>query len=1097
MRTRGLLVIMLLVSPLVAQESSSESGIEFFEKRIRPVLDEQCIACHNMQKRNGGLSLDHRDGWQQGGDSGEVIVSGKPDESLLMRVLQHEEPGMEMPAKAPKLENHTIADFAEWIRRGAPDPRLKPTQPTNAPSRTWNEIRDERVKWWSFQPLSPHQTTSGDSSAIDQLIDARLSSVGLQAAHTADRRTRIRRLSYILRGLPPTIDEVNAFTQDASPNAWEQCVDRMLASPSFGEYWARHWMDVVRYADTHGSEDDAYLPFAYRYRDYLIRAFNNDVPFDQLIREHIAGDVIAPRWNDQLDLNESIIGTAFWRFVEFNQTPVDVKREEIIVIDSQIDAMGKAFQALTISCARCHDHKFDPISDEDYYALYGILRSTRSGLRVIDAPGKFTQFDQPLGQLAHDLKPALATAWLSEVNAWPERIRSARDWIRSNVNSKTKAEEIEKQVPEAPWTKSLWAATQQPSNHPLGLMSKLTQLEGDDFRKSWTDIANSQKQIHEQVTHLPDDAKELFDLRTSIEGWQPVGAGLPNSPQTQAGGFGIHAGSTNWIGSILEQGFHSNPLSDRHNGVIRSPDFIVDHDIVSVQTCGSGNPRVRLVIENFQGDSLLFETVNQTVNSPTMRWYRMTIRPQWRGLRAHVEMMTRDDKPYVGVVKNPENLEKTDGRSSFGIARVVAHSHASHLPDAPILPIGLWSGSCESSDHLISQLCRETNFAIERLQAGNCTNADARWLSVLIDANILSVPSDSQNEANKIAKAYQTVENQIPIARRSPGVFEDHCAVEQPFLPRGNHKQPQDLVPRRYLEILDGDSSNYAGIDSGRLRLANAIANPNNPLTARVYANRIWHCMFGTGIVPTVDNFGRMGESPTHPELLDELAWQLIESGWSTKQLIRAIVLSETWQRDSLPTASAKENDLINALWSHMQMRRIDAESIRDTMLQMSGKLKTLDQGLGTRVYYRSVFDPNKQSPPGPLDGDQRRSIFLEVRRNFPNEFLTAFDFPKPTAPAGRRSQTTVPQQSLVLLNDPFTLLQSQLWATRVCHTNSETAERIKMFYSDLLSREPTPDELRAATSFVEDQIQLSNETVAWGAMAHAMFNLKEMIFLR
>ncbi len=1088
---------LLLISPVIGQESGDDQGEQFFEKRIRPVLLEHCIACHSAKKQMGDLSLDHRGGWQKGGESGDVIIPGKPDDSLLLQLIRHEEAGREMPAKAPKLDDQIIADFAQWIRIGAPDPRLEPTDSVPDKERPWNEVRDERARWWSFQPLAARKGDLSGSAAIDAMIDLRIGEQGIVPSALADRRTLLRRLSYTLRGLPPSPGEIAEFLADGSSDAWEKCVDRMLASPRFGEHWARHWMDVVRYADTHGSEDDAVLPFAYRYRDYLIRAFNEDVPFDQLIREHIAGDLIPPRSNQSLGVNESLIGTAFWRFVEFNQTPVDVKREEIVVIDNQIDALGKAFQALTISCARCHDHKFDPISDEDYYALYGILRSSRIGTRIIDPPETFAKHDGELRELAQQLKSLLATQWLAEVDQWPDQIRKANQWLVDNVDDDSKPEEVESKVPAYAWTKTLWKSLQKPAEHPLAPLSQLMRSAPTSFESEWKNLSAKSAQQLNASSQIPASARELFDLRNDVDGWLPVGVGLPSDCRKRAGDFAIQGGSENLVTAILERGFQSNVLSDRHAGVLRSPAFLVDDEVISVLARGSGDARLRLVIENFQGDSLLFGTVNPTLNSNLLIWHRMTIRPQWRGLRAHLELITRDDKPYVGIIKDSKQLEKTDGRSSFGIARVVMHPHSVQMQNTATIPDALWKQECRSDVEMIQSVCEATKNTIRRWSASECSDNDARWLTALIETGIFSARSDGQPKIKSLVERYRVTEQKIPIARRSPGIFDDQCAVNQEFLPRGDHKSAEDFVARRYLEILGGTADDYAGNESGRLRLAEAIADADNPLTARVYVNRVWHWVFGSGIVITVDNFGRMGASPSHPELLDELARQFIECRWSTKHLIRSMVLSKVWQRESTPTPTALEKDPSNRLWSHWRMRRLDAESIRDTMLLLSGGMRTDDGGPGTLVFYRSVLDAKKQPPPGPLDGDNRRSIFLEVRRNFPNEFLVTFDFPKPNAPTGRRSETTVPAQSLTLLNDPFPLQQAQRWASRVCKEKQSDEARVAQFYVECFGRGPTAEEIAQAFSFVAQSTKQTSDVEAWKLYAHALFNFKEMIFLR
>jgi len=1006
-----------------------------------------------------------------------------------------------MPSKAPKLADDVIKALEAWIRKGAADPRDSPEKIAENAAAPWDEIARERAQWWCWQPLRVDDRAAHGTPAIDEWINRGIQTAGIVAAGQADRRTLIRRLSFQLTGLPPGYNEVEEFIGDSSPDAWERCVDRFLAKPEFGVHWARHWMDVVRYAETHGSEDDALLPFSYRYRDYMIRCLQNDVPFDQRIREQLAGDLVPPRWNRKLGINEAIIGTAFLRFVEFNQTPVDVKREEVIVIDNQIDAIGKAFQAITISCARCHDHKFDPISAEDFYALYGILRSTRSGLRVIDDPAIFDRDRVELVALQDRVREAIAPAWVEQVSRWPAELEQARLWCQEHWKPEAKWDDLKKQVPkrqdaEPIWTQALAKALCQPKESPLAPLAKLLTTDDAQFSAAANQVGREIADRRRLAAALPEKAELLFDLTEGeLRGWRPVGAGLADRPLAQGGYWAIEGGRPQPFAGLLERGYHSNLVSDRHGGSLRSPTFVLDMDEIDLLLRGSGNARVRLVIENFQGDSLLFEPVNRTLDSASLRWMTMTLRQQWRGLRAHIELLTRDDKPYIGVTKDPGVLEKSDGRSSFGIAKVVKHARGARMTDPPWLPEDV--DRAESNrERWINAVCQASRNSIERFARGAATDDDARWITILMNSQVLRCELPADSTIPQPIQSYRELEGSIPIARRAPGVHEDLCAVNQPLLPRGDHRRPGGEVPRQYLAILGSRPEAFAGAASGRLRLAEEIASPHNPLTARVYVNRVWHWLLGRGIVASVDNFGRMGEPPSHPELLDQLAVELMRDGWSTKRLIRHIVLTQAWQRSSLPTESAMQNDPANRWWSHAGVRRLDAESIRDTMLSVAGNMKTIDSGLGTPGFYRSVQEPNKQSPPGPLDGNGRRSIFLEVRRNFPNEFLLAFDFPRPAASAGRRPQATVPGQSLTLMNDPFVVHQSKVWAKRVLDAEPTAEGRLRMIYRDLLSRDPTADEAAQAAALVEAMRPRGGERAGWELLTHAMFNLKEAIYL-
>jgi hypothetical protein len=427
-------IFLLAGNTALAASALPPEQVEFFEKKIRPVLASECYECHDARKHKGGLRLDYRDGWKKGGDSGDAIVPGEPAKSLLLKSIRHEDPDLKMPEKRPKLSDAAIADFEKWIALGAPDPRDEPSKADTAVP--WERLLADRKTWWSLQPIRKTDPPAVKDAAwsahpVDRFLLAKMEERGLKPAADADPRTLIRRLTFALTGLPPTPAEVDAFVQSAIRNpqsAIASAADRLLASPRFGERWARHWMDLVRYAETHGSEGDPEIPEAWRYRDYLIRAFNSDVPVDQLIREHIAGDLLPhPRWNRDEQFNESILGTAHLRFVEHGFQPVDTRDEQVKVTDSQIDVAMKAFQGLTVTCARCHDHKFDAISQRDYYALAGIFESSRPAMVTIDPPELLAKNKAGLAALKGKIRAALSEAWKDEAKRIAARLLAEDD----------------------------------------------------------------------------------------------------------------------------------------------------------------------------------------------------------------------------------------------------------------------------------------------------------------------------------------------------------------------------------------------------------------------------------------------------------------------------------------------------------------------------------------------------------------------------------------------------------------------------------------------------------------------------------------------
>ena len=1141
LRVAGLRAILLEVSLIglltslawiTAESPALGDEFEFFESKIRPALHTHCLECHHQSKKGGGLALDSRAGWQLGGDSGPSVDLKTPQNSLLLRVLKHLEPGLEMPSKAPKLTQETIDLFEHWIATGAADPRNEPEALESLRARNWEELYEERSKWWAFKPIKspenrdpPSEASSlSTTEAIDHWIDQGLAKADIVPSEPADAHSLLRRLSYQLRGLPPSIEEIERFVPkllDPSTHdeAWQAALDAMLETPEYAEHWARHWMDTVRYAETHGSEDDAYLPFAYRYRDYLIRAFANDLSIQRLIQEHLAGDLIEPRWNDALDCNESLIGLCFYRLVEFNQTPLDVKREEIAVIDNQIDTIGKAFQGLTISCARCHDHKFDPISDEDFYSLYGILRSTRSAMVPIDRLDPFVSKDSELKNLQKLMTHKLIESWIASTSSWDLEILEALGWVESRIEPGQKWDQIKDAVGnDHAWRSAIARWKSNPKDSALADWIEVLAADPQSQVELKERIKNKLARPAWNGSQLPPQSKILFDLTDltdltdgRIEPWRVHGAGLapyaiglpsPDKPIPDLA-WSVLGKADLPLTRLQEPGYHSNLLTDRASGSLRSPDFQIDSDSISLWCHGTDQARARLVIENFQGDSLLFDTLNPSLKSNAYQWVTMRIRPQWKGLRAHIELLTRDAKPYLGVTKDPSVLERSDGRSSFGLGMVLAHG-ANEKPSAPspipssLLDSFLADGSLPET--WIRSTASVTRASLERLSSGTYTIEDLRWINALIDENLLRLEPAIAAEISALSQQYRNAESSIPAPRWVPGVVEDRMPIDQEWLPRGDHKSPGQPVARRYLQVLGSDPKAYKDSESGRLTLALEIANPTNPLTARVYVNRVWCWLFGEGLVRTVDNFGRMGQEPSHPELLDRLASDFLREGWSTKRLIGAIVTARVWRRSSIPTASASQNDPANRLVSHSHLRRLEAESIRDTLLSVAGNLRRPDQGLGTRNYYKSVLEPNKQSPPGPIDGDSRRSIYLEVRRNFPDEFLAAFDFPKPTSTVGKRYTTHGPLQSLMLLNDPFVLQQARLWSQGT--QELDPTDRIGAMYMRLLSRPPSDTEVDSALALIRDVQQSADGKAAdgkeaWSILAHAMFNFKEAWFVR
>ncbi len=1075
----------------VALATARGSDDVFFADKVRPLLEKRCFECHSHGKKiKGGLALDSRSGWKTGGDSGPALVPGKPDESLLIQSVRYEDKDLKMPPKN-RLSAEEIAVLEEWVQRGAPDPRGDSIAAKDA-----GVDFEAGRKWWAFQPVHPLppppvQQIAWPKSPADHFVLAKLEANGLAPAANADRRTLIRRLKFALLGLPPTPAETQAFIDDADPHAGERLVDRYLAAPQFGEHWARHWMDVVHYGETHGSEEDALIPFAWRYRDYLVRAFNTDVPYDRFVREHLAGDLLPdPRWHE--GRNESRIGPAFWRFVDFYHTPVDVKREEAVVIDQQIDTFGKTFQALTISCARCHDHKFDPISDEDFYALYGILRSAPPAMVSLEEPAAFIRENAALEALKPQAPALLAAHWRRQFDVWPERLRTAAQLVTAQPQPTDPKKKPADQLPSEPWQRALasaaWDRAPQLFSALVPLLKAADQPE--EFRRLWREAAARQK-----PGPLPSEARVFADFRHGQLGpWRADGPGLPAHPQP-AGHFSLATTGSSLLRAIRPAGYSSDLLSDRHSGVLSSPEFTIEHDAISFLVSGHGNARLRLVIENFQSDNVLF-AMNPGLDHPASRWVTMRMREQWRGRRAHIEVITRDDRTYPGKVTKAETLLHSDGRSAFHLAQVLFHGRE-WKPSLTLLPADFWTGEASSWEDVATRLRDATESALEAWTADRCDDSQAQFLGEMTAAGLLESTTANAPALADLAQRYREIESRIPIATRVPGVREIGLGADAEFHPRGNHLKPGAPVPRRFLQVLDSDAARYASTDSGRLPLAEEIASPANPLTARVIVNRVWHWLFGTGLVASVDNFGKLGDPPSHPELLDHLTAEFVADGWSVKRLIRRLVLTRAWQMSSEPSLLTLERDPENRLLQHFSVRRLEAEEIRDAMLAVAGNLNGETGGASVRLHYRTAVDPDKQPPSGPLDGDGRRSLYLEMRRNFPSDFLAAFDQPKPVITTGRRSRTNVPAQSLALLNDPFVLHQASVWAARAVRESADEDARLQAMFEEAFARPPAPDEAQRLLALLPADLAARHTAAAWTPLAHVLLNLKEFIYLR
>ena len=858
----------LCAASLRAQITAEQT--EFFEKKIRPVLAQRCYGCHGPESKPpaGGLHVDSRAGLRKGGDSGPAVVPGDPERSLLIEAISYRNPDFKMPPSG-KLMDQQIADLTDWVKMGAPDPRETAAV---APAKKGINLAEGR-KFWSLQPL---QKLPPDSS-IDRFLRARLAEKHLEPAAPADKRTLIRRVTFDLTGLPPTPQEVEDFLADQSTEAFSKVVERLLASPHYGERWGRHWLDLVRYAETNGHEFDNDKIDAWRYRDYVIRAFNQDVPYNQFVKEHIAGDLL-PEKRLSLDRTfwESPLGTSFYWFGEVLNSATDSVKSRADEVDNQIDVMSKTFLGLTVACARCHDHKFDPIPTADYYSLAGILHSTALHETVIDAP------------------------------------------------------EREQQI--------------------AAMRSGSAPREGDivfkDFQKS------------------------------GYDGWRVTGQAFGEGPtQGVASSFG---GSDRLMGSLTSKSF-------------RMPKLFVHVKLAGSKSNAKLSERSPLrftVVANGFKSKRLFPEGSDT--------------PRWHTMRMVLEI----------------------GRNCY--FEIVDRSAEGHIA-----------------------------------------------VSQIVFSDSEKPPDDGQAIPESI---FATV-----AADEDPHDVRIHI--------RGNHQNLGEPAPRGFLKVIAGEKQPPIRDGSGRLEIAEKIASADNPLTARVMVNRIWKYHFGYGLVRSTDNFGRTGDTPTHPELLDYLAQRFMESGWSVKAMHRLILLSRAYQMSSRADPAGAKVDPENKLLQHFPVRRLEAEAIRDAILSVAGTLNQQMFGPSVTPYISKFQDGRGKPESGPLDGGGRRSIYIQVRRNFLTPMFLAFDYPLPISTIGRRSISTVPSQALILMNDEFTELESREWAKRLAAEQSDPRGRVTRMYEEAFARPPEDWELTEALAFAGSG--------AWADLAHVLMNSAEFIYVR
>ena len=799
-----LLLISMLIeeSPSVPPQAISDEHRKFFETDVRPLLADHCLKCHGEKKQWGGLRLDSRAAMLQGGDSGPAVIPLQPDASLLIRAIRHEDEDLKMP-QDEKLSARQIETLVQWVALGAPYPDVPLTE---------KRFRDPGH--WAFQPPVAAQVpevrdTAWVQSDVDRFVLARLEAEHLIPAPMADRRTLIRRVTFDLTGLPPTPDEMASFLIDERPDAYAQLVDRLLASPAYGERWGRHWLDVARYADSNGLDENVAHGNAWRYRDYVVASINADRPFDRFIREQIAGDLLESTSDDER--HQFLIATGFLSIGPKVLAEVNQPKMRMDIVDEQIDTVGRAFLGMTFGCARCHDHKFDPIDAADYYGLAGIFKSTRT----MDTYTKVAKWHE------HLLKTPEAAA-----------MQAAYD----------------------------------------------------------SQLAAKKQEIETLVTKADESAR----------------SGLP------------------------------------------------------------------------------------------------------------------------GLQAPPESLESL-------------------------------------------------------------------------------YPEVTKTKLVKLRDELATLEKTLPDYPSAMGVMEDEIA-DAAIHVRGNPSKLGDVVLRHVPPVMHGPMiPTFSSVQSGRRELAQWLTDAQNPLTARVLVNRFWRWHFGEGLVRTTENFGILGEQPTHPELLDWLARRFMADGWSLKTFHRLLLNSGTYQQSSVVSVQTIERDPENRLQGRFRVRRLDAEEVRDTILQISGSLDRTMGGSLLQVKNRGYLFDHTSIDKSDYSS-HRRSLYLPVIRNNVFDVFQLLDFPDPAVPTGDRSTTTVAPQALLMMNSDFVMQAAADLAGQICGATEDTTARLAKLYQLALGREPSEQEQFQDSAFLQQVNQSlqgselderKRKLESWSVLCHVVMASSEFMYVQ
>ena len=1240
MRPWFLFIVSLAYLPFCTNGYSQEepefdaAGLKFFESKIRPLLIQHCYECHSSDadEYEGGLSVESREALLKGGDSGAAIVPFKPAESWLMAAIEYSDDFYQMPPES-KLPPEVIAVFKKWIEMGAPDPR-----PAVASNNTAPRVIDyeQSRKFWAFKtpqrPALPSvRNKAWVSNAIDTFILSELERSELTPAIAADRRTLIRRVTFDLTGLPPTVTEINEFLADTSPLAYESLVERLLASPRYGERWGRKWLDVARYADSNGLDENLAYVNAFRYRDYVVRAWNQDLSFADFLQQQLAGDLLDPQQDASPQKRlDRLTATGFLSIGPKMLACDDGQKMEMDIIDEQLDTMSRAFMGLTMGCARCHDHKFDPIASKDYYALASIFKSTKTmeNFNVVaqwheyplDTPATkaaLEKHNSAVKELDDELavmqKEARQTLRESQQRLLSKYLISASKFV--SVNSKPiadghnvignfirdgiavensivwEAEKFQRGTLQAETTyygKGVGVLLHQGfaeydveiedagdyqlelryaavDSRPMVLTINGTVVDSDvaahttgtwfEDSQTWfvegiyaLQAGKNVIRIAREEGPVPHVDKILLAKATPTSNLEDLTAVLTDTPLAEVDGLLLQEAEEYVRGSIGK----IPPIVQNTSG---TPTFL-NYAEYDFEITAAGNYRLewlytqaesrggKLFVDGHLVDSDAANAITGSFQSSEVKWFvggvfqftvgKHTLRWQRLGTTPHFDKIalipTSDNVTYhsgggqkslaeIEVVAAEQGLQTEYLRQWVDFLLMAVSQRDEHLTGLLLRDRGeqqtaftQLGNAAEKQLVTILSAAADASDTISKIEDGSAL----QWIvttAIAADGPFRDpqeidklVSEKSQQAIAAIVKSKATLATAQPMVGKAMGVTEGKVEDLAIHI-RGNYLTLGESTQRGFLEVVDqvADVSIPAEA-SGRMQLAQWLTDAKHPLTSRVFVNRLWLWHFGNGLQRSPDNFGLLGQRPTNQPLLDWLAVEFIDQGWSIKQMHRLMLLSSTYQMSSTFDSQANTKDPENRLWWRFNRRRLDAEEVRDALLavgdnldlQMYGQLlpntdRAYVTGTGSK---RTTYDYN------------RRSVYLPILRSALYNVFIAFDFADPSVIQGQRKNTVVTPQALFMMNSKLVQDEASRLAQRVLQDDIETnAERINALHEIVYGRVATSEDVDKCNQFLQryrelfvqdmdDNVSAAAELVIWQGLCRVLLAANEFAYL-